>query len=259
MSKQHLCLKTYYDESNNFIEIGVDEVGRGPLFGRVYSAAVILPKTLDNNKISEISEISRFKYELLKDSKKFTSKKKIKEVAEYIKSNIDLYAITYIDEKIIDKINIKNASHNAMHNAIQELLNIIQNKESQDKESQNTIMSFDNILLMIDGNNFKPFTKYNDRDNRLEQINHVTIEGGDNKYCNIAAASILAKVEHDKYIEDMCRLYPKLHEYYDLNNNKGYGTKRHIEGIKKYGISPWHRTTYSTCKNLTPNNVDFYI
>lgn len=258
MSKQHHCLKTSYDEYNNYIEIGVDEVGRGPLFGRVYSAAVILPKTSENNEISEISEISRFKYELMKDSKKFTSKKKMREVAEYIKSNNDLYAISYIDEKIIDKINIKNASYNAMHNAIQELLNILHDKQRQDKLSHDNNFKTENILLMIDGNNFKPFTKYNDQDNRLEQINHITIEGGDNKYCNIAAASILAKVEHDKYIEDMCNQYPKLHEYYDLNNNKGYGTKRHIEGIKKYGISPWHRITYSTCKNMTPNPCDFY-
>ena len=256
MSKQHHCLKTCYNESNNYIEIGVDEVGRGPLFGRVYSAAVILPKTSENNgisEISEISEISRFKYELMKDSKKFTSKKKMREVAEYIKSNNDLYAISYIDEKIIDKINIKNASYNAMHNAIQELLNILQDKLSHDNNFKT-----DNILLMIDGNNFKPFTKYNYQDNRLEQINHITIEGGDNIYCNIAAASIIAKVEHDKYIEDMCNQYPKLHEYYDLNNNKGYGTKRHIEGIKKYGISPWHRITYSTCKNMIPNSCEFY-
>ena len=54
----------------------------------------------------------------------------------------------------------------------------------------------------------------------------------------MCGGSILAKVEHDKYIEELCVEFPKLHEYYDLNINKGYGTKRHIEGIKKYGISP---------------------
>ena len=244
MSKQHAYLETCYDPSSNLIEIGIDEVGRGPLFGRVYSSAVILPKS---------PEFSEFKYELLKDSKKFTSRKKIKEVAEYIKLNVKYYAISYVDEKIIDKINIKNASYNAMHIAIQELLNKLQeNKEKQEK------IDNANILLMVDGNSFKPFTYYNDITHEFKQIKQVTIVGGDNQYCNIAAASILAKVDHDQYIEDMCTEYPKLHEYYDLNNNKGYGTKRHIEGIKKYGISPWHRTTYSPCKSLPPNNMDFY-
>jgi ribonuclease HII len=241
------CLETCYDLSNNLIEIGIDEVGRGPLFGRVYSAAVILPKS---------PEFSDFKYELLKDSKKFTSRKKIKEVAEYIKLNVKYYAVSYVDEKIIDQINIKNASYNAMHNAIHELLNKLhENKEKQEKQEN---IDNANILLMVDGNSFKPVTYYNDCIDEFKQIKHVTIVGGDNKYCNIAAASILAKVDHDQYIEDMCTQYPKLHEYYDLNNNKGYGTKRHIEGIKKYGISPWHRTTYSPCKLLPPNNMDFY-
>ena len=94
----------YLDDDTKF-EIGVDEVGRGPMFGRVYTAAVILPK-------------EGFDYSLMKDSKKFTSEKKIRAAAEYIKENALYWAITYEDENVIDKINILNATYNAMHSAI---------------------------------------------------------------------------------------------------------------------------------------------
>lgn len=232
-----MCKKTttsllkFYAENNN-IEIGIDEVGRGPLFGRVYSASVVLPKNHD------------FKYEIIKDSKKFSSKKKMMKVYYYLIENLDAYNVSYVDENIIDSVNILNASHQAMHKAINGLF-------------ENNNLNISNCLLMIDGNNFKPYCRY--IDNQIKQVKHITIEGGDNKYCSIAAASILAKVEHDKYIEDLCKEYPKLHDYYDLLNNKGYGTKKHIEGIKKYGISPWHRKSFSTCK-LTPiNNIEYYL
>ena len=59
----------------------------------------------------------------------------------------------------------------------------------------------------------------------------------------------MAKVEHDRYIEEICEQYPYLHEYYDLLNNMGYGTKKHMEGIKKYGISDFHRRSFGICKN----------
>jgi len=232
--KSTITLLKEYDSENVSIEMGIDEVGRGPLFGRVYSACVILPKKDD------------FKYEIIKDSKKFSSKKKMLEVYNYLIENIEYFSVSYIDENTIDKINILNASHQAMHSAISNLF-----------EKHKDIFNISNCLLMVDGNNFKPYCRYND--NQIEQLKHITIEGGDNKYCNIAAASILAKVEHDKYIDELCKEYPKLQEYYDLNNNKGYGTRKHIEGIKKYGISPWHRKSFSTCKSSQINREEFYL
>ena len=93
----------------------------------------------------------------------------------------------------------------------------------------------------------------------IKQVNHVLVEGGDNKFCSIAAASILAKVERDKWISEMCEKYKKLVEYYNLEKNKGYGTAQHLDGIKKFGISPWHRTTYGCCKNAVLNHEDFYL
>ena len=80
-------------------------------------------------------------------------------------------------------------------------------------------------------------------------IPYTCIEGGDNKYLSIAAASIIAKVERDKYIYDLCDKNPELETYYGIRSNKGYGTSKHIEGIKENGISEWHRKTFGICKN----------
>jgi ribonuclease HII len=233
------CLQKKFNTSNlNIMEIGIDEAGRGPMFGRVYSAAVILP----NNE--------EFKYELLKDSKKFTSEKKINEVADYIKTNALAWSVSYEDEKTIDSINIRQATLCAMHKAISELI-------KQTNSISNSTIN-EHYYLLVDGNDFKPYTYYCDTTNIIKQINHILIEGGDNKFCSIAAASILAKVERDKYIREMCVNFPKLNIYYGLLTNKGYGTSKHLEGIKKYGISKWHRATYGCCKEATINDDEFY-
>ena len=208
------------------------------MFGRVYSAAVILP----NN--------DEFKYELLKDSKKFTSEKKINEVAEYIKTNALYWSVSYEDEKTIDSINIRQATLCAMHKAIGDLI-------KQNNASANLNIN-ESYYLLVDGNDFKAYTYYCETTNIIKQINHILIEGGDNKFCSIAAASILAKVERDKYIREMCINFPKLNIYYGLLKNKGYGTSKHMEGIKNYGISKWHRTTYGCCKEAPINDDEFY-
>jgi len=187
---------------------------------------------------------------LLKDSKKFTSEKKINEVADYIKTNALFWTVSYEDEKTIDSINIRQATLCAMHKAISELIkqnNTINNSNSNEC-----------YYLLVDGNDFKAYTYYCDTTNIIKQINHILVEGGDNKFCSIAAASILAKVERDKYIREMCVNFPKLNIYYGLLTNKGYGTSKHMEGIKKYGISKWHRATYGCCKEAPINDDEFY-
>lgn len=241
--KPKIMLEHFYNNDSNQFEIGIDEAGRGPMFGRVYSAAVILPKNDD------------FKYELLKDSKKFSSLKKINEVAQYIKENALAYSVQYEDEKTIDKINIRNATHCAMHKAI---TNVIA-KFNNNKTLLNYSKKSENYYLLVDGNDFKSYTYLNESSSIIEQVNHILIEGGDNKYCSIAAASILAKVERDAYIKELCDCYKKLDTYYSLEKNKGYGTAKHMEGIDNFGISPWHRTTYGRCKEATINEVDFYL
>jgi ribonuclease HII len=205
-------LSSRYNISDNIVyEAGIDEAGRGPLFGRVYCACVILP----NN--------DKFEHHKLKDSKKYTSKKKLNEVYEYIKEHALAYSVCYEDEKSIDDINIRQATLKCMNNCIEEI-------------KKQIIPDY----LLVDGCDF--YTTSN--------IPFICIEGGDNLYTPIAAASILAKVERDIYIEKLCNKYPYLDENYGLSKNKGYGTKAHIDGIKKHGISLWHRKTFGICKSF---------
>lgn len=213
---------TEQQQQNEIIEIGVDEVGRGPLFGRVYTAAVILPK-------------DGFDHSKMKDSKKFHSKKKMVEVAEYIKEHAVAWAIAYEDEKVVDEINILQATQQCMHASISGILK---------KEKVNISA----VKLLIDGNYFKPYTTYNSKNGKIEQLLYECIEGGDNKYSCIAAASILAKVERDNYIDELCKQNPELVEHYSLDTNKGYGAKKHLEGIQKHGITIWHRRSFGICK-----------
>lgn len=226
-------LQCYFNDDPNIIEIGVDEVGRGPLFGRVYTSAVILP----SNKIINHENVSDFNFDYfkIKDSKKFHSKKKITEVANYIKENAIAWSVAYMDESIIDEVNILQATQMAMHKCINE---IIQKKH----------MSPENTLLLIDGNYFKPITLFDKTTNKLNTYNYVCVEGGDNKYASIAAASILAKVARDEYIQELCVQHPTLIEYYGIDSNKGYGAKKHLDGIKQHGITIWHRRTFGICK-----------
>jgi ribonuclease HII len=222
-------LSTYYLEDPSIAEIGVDEVGRGPLFGRVYSAAVILPKddTFDHSK--------------MKDSKKFTSKKKILEASQYIKDHALAWHITYEDEKTIDNINILQATQQSMHKSIEGVIKKYKASNPDDDTSK--------IMLLVDGNYFKPYTRLNKSKKAVEQVPHICVEGGDNKYSAIAAASILAKVERDTYIEDLCKDYPDLISKYAINSNKGYGAAKHLAGIKEHGITIWHRRSFGICKN----------
>lgn len=210
-------LKSCMNDSPNNFEIGVDEAGRGPLFGRVYSGAVILPK--DNS----------FDHSLMKDSKKFHSKKKICDVAEYIKAHAISWGVGFVSETVIDEINILQATQQSMHKAIHDALQGAGKVE--------------NVSILVDGNYFKPYVS------RGSRIPHVTVEQGDNTYSSIAAASILAKVARDQYIDELCQEHPYLAENYGIDSNMGYGSKKHLDGIKEHGITIWHRRTFGICKN----------
>jgi len=230
--KAPTCLLKKYMHEQCTIEIGADEAGRGPMLGRVYSGAVILPKD---------DSFDHFK---MKDSKKFTSKnpKKIQEVAEYIKEHAICWAVEYEDERVIDEINILQATQSAMHKAIKSVIGQLI------KKTNILEPNYSNLLLLIDGNYFKQLTILNETKTKLVTVNYETVEGGDNKFTAIAAASILAKTERDKYIDDLCKENPELIERYGIDSNKGYGSKTHMDGIKTYGITKWHRRTFGICK-----------
>jgi len=106
----------------------------------------------------------------------------------------------------------------------------------------------------VDGNDFPPFTMFNPETETLEEIESHTVEGGDNLYTCIAAASILAKVARDDYIAELCNANPVLSTNYGIDRNKGYGTADHMRGIREHGVTQWHRRSYGPCKSANMSN-----
>jgi ribonuclease HII len=197
--------------------IGVDEVARGCLFGRVYAGAVLWnEKFYDKN------------LELIKDSKKL-SRKKRSQLRTFIEDNSTAFGIGYIDNQEIDEINILNASYKAMHIAINNLINNL--------KSKNLNINFNRIL--VDGNRFKSFIH---KDTGF--IPHTCIPKGDNLYLSIASASILAKEYHDQYIKELCDNNPELDKY-GLQNNQGYGVAFHYKALKEFGPTKYHRKSFN--------------
>lgn len=149
----------------------------------------------------------------LNDSKKLSEKKR-NQLSKEIKEKALAYSIVYVDIETIDKINIYQASKKGMLEAVNNL----------------------NIKADFILSDAMP----------LGNIPHESIIKGDSKSATIAAASIIAKVERDNHMVELSKKYP----LYDLENNKGYPTKKHIEAINKHGVLPIHRKTYSPIKDL---------
>jgi ribonuclease HII len=236
-------LSREYDSQNKW-EIGIDEAGRGPMFGRLYVAGVILPKC----DITHSTEKSSFRYQDMKDSKKFHSPKKIKEVSAYIKQHAVAWHIHYISEQTIDQINIRQSVLRAMQECAKQCIYQLQSACPE-------MIPEKDVFLLIDGNDFVSCHMFDESRQSIIEIPHKTFEGGDNTFCAIAAASILAKVARDEYIEQLCIEYPELDVRYGISKNKGYGTKTHLDGIRTHGICEWHRRTYGICKTERMNPV----
>lgn len=198
-------------------EIGVDEVGRGCFYGPVVAAAVVLPL-----------EMPQDQWTMIRDSKKLSEKKR-QMLADFIKENALYYGIAEATVEEIDTINILQASLKAMHRAIH---------SAYTEHRRKSIPCFKHIF--VDGNHFKPYLPPGEDS---EYIPYTCIEQGDNKKMNIAAASILAKTYRDQWIQDICEKNPILKEY-DMHNNKGYGTKKHMEALKERGPIEGHRMTF---------------
>ena len=197
--------KELYDKGCKYIG-GVDEVGRGPLIGSVVAACVILPFD--------------FALEGLTDSKKLSEKKR-DEFYKIIWDKAIAIGIGIVDEKVIDEVNIYEATKIAMKKAI---------SDTDIKPDHGLI---DAMPLDID-------------------VPTTSIIKGDAKSISIAAASVIAKVTRDKMMYELDKIYPM----YDLANNKGYGTKKHIEAIKKYGITKYHRLSFKPVSEYKDKIID---
>ena len=147
---------------------------------------------------------------------------------DYILENSIANNSVLIHNEDIDKDNILKSTLKGIHKCVDNILDYI---------------SIDTIL--VDGNQFKLYMDANG-----ECVDHQCVINGDNIYKSIAAASILAKVNRDNYIVNLCEEYPELKKY-DIHNNKGYGTKKHLDAIKEYGITKWHRKTFGICKEFS--------
>ena len=152
-----------------------------------------------------------YKNELLNDSKQLAEKKRYL-LRSMIEKDALAWAVGVVTAEEIDKINILNASILAMHRALDAL------KVRPE-------------AIIIDGNRFKPY----------QDVPYTTIVKGDGKYLSIAAASILAKTYRDDYMQSIAEEFPQ----YDWKSNKGYPTKKHRAAIKEFGISPYHRKSFT--------------
>jgi ribonuclease HII len=193
------------------LECGLDETGLGCLCGPVFAGAVIWPQELDE------AYLNAPEYAYVRDSKKLTAKQRDK-VYNFIKEVAVDYAVVSVDSKKVDEMGIYQARFLAMRMAVEKL------SITPDK-------------LLVDGNAFIE---------KDLKIPFETIIKGDGIYQSIAAASILAKCDRDAVMQKLHSEYP----VYGWDSNKGYPTKKHKEALKKYGITPYHRTSYKlgVCK-----------
>ena len=186
--------------------IGVDEAGRGPLAGPVCAAACYIEPSLYSHPLTK----------QINDSKKLSSKKREEIFKELITLPI-IYCTGFASSEQIDKINILQATFFAMRHAL-------------------TKFAGQDIFVLVDGNRYI---------SNLKAPQQPIVKGDGTSLC-IAAASIIAKVSRDRFMDIVAQKYPQ----YNFDEHKGYGTQSHIEAIKKYGPCPQHRKTFEPIASL---------
>lgn len=194
-----------WNQGVNYVA-GVDEVGRGPLIGPVVTACVILPHD--------------FVLEGLTDSKKLTEKKR-EEYYQYIMDHAVSVSVGLKDEKVIDEVNIYEATKLAMYEAIEK-------SEVKPEHVLIDAMKLENL-----------------------EMPSTSIIKGDAKSISIAAASVIAKVTRDRMMIELDQKYPM----YEFKSHKGYPTKKHIEAIEKYGLIEGYRKTFKPISTMLEKEV----
>ena len=193
-----------YDDK---IEAGVDEAGRGCLWGPFYAGAVIWkPESEWNDEIKKLSE-------QIKDSKKISEKKRNK-IYEEILKHAESVGVGIVTSEEIDSWGMTKANRTAFERALANL----------SKTPQRILI--DGCLAI---------------NSTTEQVVEPEL---DNTFICVAAASIIAKVSRDKAVKEMVEANKQLSEKYDLEHNKGYGTLKHRNGILKHGKHTLHRKLF---------------
>jgi ribonuclease HII len=201
--------------------VGLDEAGRGPLAGPVVAAAVML-----NSKFKMQNAKLKFKIQNLRDSKKLTVKQREEWYKILTKDPQIEWGIGRVSEKIIDKINIKNAAELAMEKALKNLEKKMKKKAD---------------FLIIDGNHINSKS--------LKARSYKLIIKGDEKVLSCAIASIIAKVTRDKIMEKYAKKFPQ----YGFDRHKGYPTRLHLKMLKKHGPCKIHRKSFWPVKRVIEN------
>ena len=214
---------------------GIDEVGRGPLAGPVYAACVLLPPDFDVPGIY--------------DSKKLSAKKR-EELSDIIKEKALAFGIGIADNNEIDEINILEATKVAMARAVEACNSAFCLRDDAASGNSKSQINRDYCAASNNSDSQSSIDYLLVDALKLELgVPCEAIVKGDEKSLSIAAASIVAKVARDKYMEELDAEYPG----YDFASNKGYGTAAHYEGLRSRGITPIHRRTFLKKFEENPN------
>jgi ribonuclease HII len=200
------------------VEVGLDEAGRGCLWGRLYVGAVILSP--EKEAYADGGAV----LSLIKDSKKLSRKKRAG-LADWIRDNAVESTVAWAEPEEIDSINILQADMAAMHRALSVLCTPFQR-------------------ILVDGNYWNDWIHPDTED----IVPAIPIEKGDSVSLPIAAASIIAKEAHDQWVKDELSKHPELDERYGFSSNMGYGTQKHLQGLKIWGPSALHRRSFGPVK-----------
>jgi ribonuclease HII len=202
------------------VEVGLDEAGRGSLWGRLYVGAVIMSPE-DEAYFDNGATLAK-----ITDSKKLTPRRRAV-LADFIRENAIDSGVAWAEPVEIDAENVLQADMSAMHRVLTGLL-----------------VPFQRIL--VDGDYWRPW-----RGEDGEIVPAITLPGGDARSLSIAAASILAKEAHDEWVRAEVAARPELNERYGLGSNMGYGTAAHIEGLKAWGADTLHRRSFAPVREVS--------
>ena len=205
---RHATYKLRYKD-DYAVEVGLDEAGRGCLFGRLYVGAV----AFSNDEEDFFDHGATLKE--IKDSK-VISKRKRAILSDYIEDCALATSVAYAEAAEVDALNVLQADLACMHRALDALVVPVER-------------------VLVDGDHWRPY----------KDTEGYAIVDGDAQYLAIAAAGILAKVARDKWVESVVETHPEWDAQYGLGRNMGYGTVVHMEGLKKHGATLEHRRTFA--------------
>jgi ribonuclease HII len=200
--------KLRYKE-DDAIEVGLDEAGRGCLFGRLYVGAVVF-----SNEYEDFFDHGAMLKEI-KDSKLMTKRKR-DILYDYIQECALDKAVAYSEAAEVDALNVLQADLTCMHRALDALTVPLER-------------------VLVDGDHWRPYK---------DTEGHAIVDG-DAQYLAIAAAGILAKVSRDRWVAEMVAAHPEWDAQYGFASNMGYGTAEHMKGLTEHGVTAEHRRSFA--------------